>query len=156
VFNSVFSPGFVRESPVSVGLDRDAPYHRDGGIAVVLVASCELARRDPSHSNKTLTVHSNILALLGAKGNVKDLSFSRVTDRRLAPLFTRDPPPTTTNAPTGFVPFERQFENEPRDGRVVRVPEDDRTANQPGPPPGIPPPKNFGALRNSGKVHDRT
>ena len=99
---------------MSVGLDRDAPYHRDGGIAVVLVASCELARRDPSHSNKTLTkVHSNILALLGAKGNVKDLSFSRVTDRRLAPLFTRDPPPTTTNAPTGFVPFERQFENEP-------------------------------------------
>ena len=86
-------------------------------------------------------VHSNILALLGAKGNVKDLSFSRVTDRRLAPLFTRDPPPTTTNAPTGFVPFERQFENEPRDGRVVRVPEDDRTANQPGPPPGIPRPR---------------
>lgn len=60
---------------MSVGLDRDAPYHRDGGIAVVLVASCELARRDPSHSNKTLTVHSNILALLGAKGNVKDLDF---------------------------------------------------------------------------------
>ena len=57
VFNSVFSPGFVRESPVSVGLDRDAPYHRDGGmaVAVVLVASCKLARRDPSHSNKTLT-----------------------------------------------------------------------------------------------------
>ena len=150
MFNSVFSPGFVRESPVSVGLDRDAPYHRDGGIAVVLVASCELARRDPSHSNKTLTkVHANILALLGAKGNVKDLSFSRVTDRRLAPLFTRDPPPTTTNAPTGFVPFERQFENEPRDGRVVRVPEDDRTANQPGPPPGIPPAAP--TLRTSGR-----
>jgi hypothetical protein len=162
VFNSVFSPGFVRESPVSVGLDRDAPYHRDGGIAVVLVASCELARRDPSHSNKTLTVHSNILALLGAKGNVKDLSFSRVTDRRLAPLFTRDPPPTTTNAPTGFVPFERQFENEPRDGRVVRVPEDDRTANQPGPPPGIPPAAptlqelNFGALRHETAARSMT
>ena len=97
------------------------------------------------------------LPFWGRKGTSKIYHFL-VTDRRLAPLFTRDPPPTTTNAPTGFVPFERQFENEPRDGRVVRVPEDDRTANQPGPPPGIPPAAptlqelNFGALRNSGKV----
>lgn len=80
---------------------------------------------------------------LGRKG-VKDLSVyhflgSQTVDWRRCSLGIR--PRRTTNAPTGFVPFERQFENEPRDGRVVRVPEDDRTANQPGPSPGIPRPR---------------
>ena len=98
------------------------------------------------------------LPFWGRKGTSKIYHFlgSQTVDWRRCSLGIR--PRRTTNAPTGFVPFERQFENEPRDGRVVRVPEDDRTANQPGPPPGIPPAAptlqelNFGALRNSGKV----